>query len=101
MTRKERYDDLCMRFLLDDDFLFTAEAEPRRYALVEDNRLSAPAHWITTFDSPEAAGTYHHEQEYAADWSINVLVDLDTGDEYDVDTVTRVTTTLRKVSTSG
>ena len=54
--------------------------EVRRFLLVESNiRGCEPPHWYTTHCTPEDAGDYHTEQEYAEDWDIVELVDLIDG----------------------
>jgi hypothetical protein len=59
--------------------------KPDRYMLVEKNRRSTPPYYLTTHRTPEAAGAYHWGQEYCADYDIEVLVDLQTGDRYEVE----------------
>lgn len=55
-----------------------------RYVLIERNLLGTPVYYLTTHATPEGAGAYHWGQEYYADFEIRLLVDLDTGDRYDV-----------------
>lgn len=54
-----------------------------RFLLIERNVSHGdPPYWQSTHPSPEAASAYHHNQEYAVDWAIEALVDLDTGRHY-------------------
>lgn len=60
------------------DTLDETTGAPRRWALMESSR----AHdWLTTHDSPTAAVRYNAWQEYADDWSIVALVDLDATED--------------------
>ena len=64
----------------------------RRFLLVERNLKDSPPFWVTTHDTPEEASAYHHGQEYAHDWQVETLVDLDTGRHWvATETVTRFT----------
>jgi hypothetical protein len=57
-----------------------------RYLLIEKNiAYDEPPHYVTTHATPEAAGAYHWGQEYYADWEIAAVLDLDTGDRYEVE----------------
>lgn len=57
--------------------------DPARYALVEQNvGGSSPPYFVTMHSSPAEAGKYHVEQEYASDWEVDALVDLDTGQTF-------------------
>lgn len=56
-----------------------------RYLLVERNRLDTPLYYITSHKTPEGAGAYHWGQEYWADYDIRLLLDLDTGDRYEIE----------------
>lgn len=57
------------------------EEAPKRYALIEVNVAgSTPPYWITTHDTPSDAAAYSIYQEYASDWGIVSLIDLQTGD---------------------
>lgn len=62
-------------------------AKPKldRYLLVERNLLNTPGYYVTSHRTPEAAGAYHWGQEFPADYEIRVLVDLETGDRYEVE----------------
>lgn len=49
-----------------------------RYMLVESNRRgSSPPNWVTYHDSPDAAADYNVNQEYAEDWEVDAIFDLD------------------------
>lgn len=57
------------------------EEAPKRYALVEANAGgSEPPYWITTHDTPSDAASYSIHQDYASDWDIVSLTDLQTGE---------------------
>jgi hypothetical protein len=59
-----------------------------RWLLIERNvGGSTPPHWVTSHESQNAAGHYHTHQEYARDWEIVELIDLDTGDRFEEDDV--------------
>lgn len=79
-SRDDRFDVLVYQYDL-ADHPEEREGQLRRFALVEENRRSTPAYWVTTWETVAAAVTYHQDQEYAADWMIDTIVDLDTGDE--------------------
>ena len=56
-----------------------AEGEPGRYLLVETGAgLHDDRRWFSTFDEIEEAIDYHQDQEYAEDWGVLALIDLDT-----------------------
>jgi hypothetical protein len=55
-----------------------------RFLLIERNQRNTPAYYITSHTTPERAGAYHWEQE-TVDYDIELLVDLDTGDRYEVE----------------
>lgn len=55
------------------------ESDPKRYALVERGRTHD---WVSTFDTLEAAGRHHVDQEAAEDWDLDHVRDLDTGQKY-------------------
>jgi hypothetical protein len=55
-----------------------------RYLLVESNVGRAShmqSHFLSVHATPDAAGDYHVGQEYREDWTIESLLDLDTGAE--------------------
>ncbi len=79
-VRDDRFDVLVDQYDL-ADHPEEREGQLRRFALVEENRRSTPAYWVTTWETVAAAVTYHQDQEHAADWMIDTIVDLDTGDE--------------------
>lgn len=55
-----------------------------RWLLVEENvKGSTPPYWLTTHAGPAEAGQYHFTQEYASDWAIVEIIDLDTGESFD------------------
>lgn len=63
------------------------ELDAGRYLLIERNvGGDKPAHWFSIHYSPEDAAEYHDGQEYAEDWEIEVLVDLETGEELEATT---------------
>lgn len=55
-----------------------------RFLLVErstrDDRF-----WLTSHATVEDAGRYHMSDEYMEDWSIEVVIEIDTGEEFDVE----------------
>lgn len=80
-----------------DAFEVTASTEeaPKRYALVEMNvGGSTPPYWVTTHDTPSDAANYSINQEYASDWGIVSLTDLQTGDRVQTTTATVVEVTF-------
>jgi hypothetical protein len=56
-----------------------------KYLLVERN-LRAGGHWLSSHDSPATAADYHDRQEYAEEWEIVCLVDLESGEELEAST---------------
>lgn len=49
-----------------------------RYMLVESNqRGSSPPNWVTYHDWPDDAADYYINQEYAEDWEVEAIFDLD------------------------
>lgn len=68
----------------------TDNQRPERFMLLERNSRNTPAFYITTHATAEAAGNYHYGQE-TNDYFIEALVDLDTGDRYEVEVRTVVT----------
>lgn len=57
-----------------------------RFLLVEKNlRGCNPPHYLTTHATLAGAGQYTITQEYASDWGVVEIIDLDTGDTYDED----------------
>jgi hypothetical protein len=66
----------------------------RPVVLIERNvRGSNPPHYITLHADPESAGRYHFGQEYQSDWSIVDIVNVVTGDVYDIEVRPVVTVT--------
>jgi len=53
------------------------ELGPERYVLLERGHYGQT--WISAHASPEAAGEYTVNQEYAEDWSPEVLIDRESG----------------------
>lgn len=51
-----------------------------RFLLIEENVRGG--YWLTTHRSPDDALDYNRGQDYAADWTPDELVDLETGDRY-------------------
>jgi hypothetical protein len=78
-------DELEGEHVIERDEPLTRPWRPRRFLLLEKNQRSEPPYYLGTFDSVEAAGAYHWGQEYYADWAIELIVDLDTGDRYEVE----------------
>lgn len=53
-----------------------------RYLLIEENARGG--FWLTTWSDLDSAADYHANQEYAEEWTATeLLVDLDTDDEYE------------------
>lgn len=88
MTRLARY-----HALVDERDASTAcvEDAPKRYALVQ---TSSAETWLCTFDTAQEAGEAHVGEDVEG-WSLAVIVDLDTGDEYDASYQTVTTVTKR------
>lgn len=86
-TRKDRYDALVAGLEGEVDPMWDADAEPMRFATVERNVRSG-YRWIGTFESIEDALNNHVDQEYAEDWDMDGLYDLDEGMRWDEFTVT-------------
>jgi hypothetical protein len=59
--------------------------KPDRFLLLEHQHRGVQSYYLTTHRTAEAAGAYHYGQEYCMDYGIEVLVDLDTGDRYEVE----------------
>jgi hypothetical protein len=53
--------------------------DPARWLLVEESRYDGSV-WLTDAQSPEEAVAAHDQQEYAGDWNVVGVVDLDTGE---------------------
>lgn len=53
------------------------------FLMVETSRFGQE--WITMFDSPDNAVRAHFHQEYREDWTLEVIVDLVTGQLYDIE----------------
>lgn len=62
-----------------------------RWMLVERNLKSQPAYYVTLHATPDDAAAYHDGQEYADDWVIERLTDLDADDVHLWPTETRRT----------
>jgi hypothetical protein len=78
-ARLRHLEPLIEEYPTEDTEVDLLRAEPARYLLVEQNRYNQPPYWLSTFDDPVAACHYNLNQEYAEDWSIVTIVDLDTG----------------------
>lgn len=66
------------------DELAAIRTAPPRFLLIERNMGGAePPFWFTAWDASDAAAHYHVNQEYAADWEVVALHDLDTGEVFD------------------
>lgn len=57
-------------------------SECLQYLLVESSRIDG-GYWLTPFSTTDQAADYHDSQEYAGDWSVEGLYDLDTGNRFD------------------
>lgn len=79
--RLEHLAPLIENYPTEDSEVELLREDPARYLLVEKNRYNTPPYWLSTFDDPIAAVHYHLDQEYAEDWSIVTIVDLDDGSE--------------------
>lgn len=87
LKTQEAYIDLCNQWQIapgtDDDHNFAPEVtDIDRYVLVETSRYGQT--WVTTHASPDAAAQAHASQEYAEDWTCELIVDLLTGNEYEL-----------------
>ncbi|MFP5319487.1 MAG: hypothetical protein ACLGI2_14495 [Acidimicrobiia bacterium] len=91
-ARRRRVAELIGRHPLQDPRQFgdpVAElAGAGRFLLVEVAHRHDGLHWMSAHDSPDDAAAYHDSQEYAEDWLIVTLVDLDTGDTFEAETHT-------------
>jgi hypothetical protein len=96
-ARKRRVAELVAAHPLQDPAQFrdvaTELADAGRYLLVEVAHRHDGRHWMSGHDSPEAAARYHDGQEYADDWKIVTVVDLDTGEAFADEPCTRFTRT--------
>lgn len=54
-----------------------------RYLMVESNNIGCE-YAFGTYESRDDAATYNVEQEYAADWEIALIVDLDSGEQWEL-----------------
>ncbi len=79
-TRDDRFDEILDSYEI-AEHAEEQEGRLRQFLLVEENQRNTPAYWATTWDSVADALAYHRDQEYAEDWMIDAVIDLDTGDE--------------------
>lgn len=82
----------------------TDELEMDRYLLVEGNVGPAADEqpcYLTTHKSPQDAATYHLGQEHAQGWCVEYLLDLDTGQCYEVEKTITFTAVPQEVSADG
>jgi len=63
------------------------------FLMVEKNRKSEPPYWLTMHRTADDAVDAHVNQEYAEDWELETLVDLRTGDTYDLEVRARAVPT--------
>ena len=54
--------------------------EIERYVLLEKSTYDGSL-WVSTWEERDDAVAYHYGQEYPADWTIEYVYDLDTGDQ--------------------
>lgn len=73
-ARLTTYVTVVDRCVLDDGC--ELEAEPDRYALIETSETTGLA-WLSTHKSPQDAEHYNRNQEYAEDWWVDAIIDLD------------------------
>lgn len=69
-----------------DDLGLSDIGDLLQFLLVERNVGAASdtqSHWFSTHESAQEAGKYNIEQEYAEEWNIEMLVDLDTGERFE------------------
>ncbi len=59
-----------------------------RYVLVERN-VAYGGFWLSGHRDPEGAAYYHDNQDYAEDFAVVEVVDLETGDRVEVETIDR------------
>lgn len=64
-----------------------------RFVLVEVSKYDGSL-YLTSHATPEDAAAYHDGQEEPSDWPVHELVDLDTGERHQADTVARYSTTF-------
>lgn len=69
----EHIEDMIPEFAVEDDI--------PQWLLVEANRYDS-TYCLSVHASRRDAADYHDNQEYPEDWSIKVLVDLDTDERY-------------------
>lgn len=81
MNRAARIASLMPRSMYPEDrwsFEVAAEGGPERWLLIERGTGDyAGRVWASTHASKRAAKLYNAEQEYAEDWEIDRIVDLD------------------------
>lgn len=87
--RRRRIAELIERHPLQDPAQFGDPvdelAAAGRFLPVEVAHRHDGLHSMSGHDSPEQAAAYHDNQEYAEDWAIVALVDLDTGDAFEAE----------------
>lgn len=64
--------------------------DPGQFLLIEVE-IDTGGAYITTHGSPEDAATYHDTQECPQYWSVDGLIDLDTGTRFSSNTVQHTT----------
>jgi hypothetical protein len=84
LTRQQRIDRLAATYPQPTDWLEIAEDHPsdRRYALVSQSP-SAGEYWISTHSSRDGAAERADRDSDDGGWAPHLLVDLDTGDQWD------------------
>lgn len=66
-----------------DDYVESKGDDMQQFALVERNWRGSREYWLTLHDTLQDAGSAHVDQEYAEDWELIEVRDLDTGDTYE------------------
>lgn len=78
-TRETRLQGLIEKFM-DDQDAGDVTSTGGRYCLVE-RHVPAGYHWLTLGDDPQALAAYNVDQEMAENWAIEMIVDLETGEQ--------------------
>lgn len=100
-TTAVRFLNLCNEYDINREEALDREHPIRQllanpFVLIERNvGGAAPAYWLSVHASPEAAAKAHYSQIAVVDWVIERLVDVLTGDEFEV-TVNPVVRKVRK-----
>lgn len=90
--RRQRLLDLIEQFPpIDPDYTMSLldGTEYPKFLLIETSRYDG-TFWLTAWDTPDDAASYHDCQDYPEDFNIHGLYDLDTGALFKVTSTTTV-----------